>query len=176
MLKESDVFKNKFEKIMPVIENQLKSQYIWAVEEIAFKTFFDINYDTDVIYEKIRYILKNRSLRIKIRKNKIINGKYTNIFEFYTINDIGDIRKERIEINKNVSAKINNEIKNRMKNIIKEEIITIENKSKNVINNMSTNIPLPYICICFGCKKKVILKYPELNCPECNFLILNTWD
>jgi len=175
LYKESDIFKIKFEKIIPIIRSQLKLQYIWAVEEIAFKKVLGIDYDTSVIYEKMRYILKNSNLRIKIRKNKIINRKCTNIFEFYIGNDIENIRKERRNINKNV-VNSNDITKERVENIVKESVIESENKNKNIINNMSTNIPLPYVCICFGCRKKVILKCPEIKCPECNFLLLTSWD
>lgn len=173
--KESDIFKIKFEKIIPIIKNQLKLQYIWAVEEIAFKKILNIDYDTSVTYEKMRYILKNSDLRIKIRKNKIINGKCTNIFEFYIENDIKKMRKKSDEINKNI-VESNDITKERLRNVVKESITETENKNKDIIDNIPTYVPLPYICICFGCRKKVILKYPELNCPECNFLILSSWD
>lgn len=173
--KESDLLRIKFEKIIPLIKEQLKTEDIWIVEEIALKTFFNINCDTSSFYDKIRYILKDSNLKIKIEKNKIIDGRYTNLFGFYISDKIDKLRKKKEEINENL-IEIEKERKEKVKNMVYEDMIKIDNKSQESIKDIPTNIPLPYTCICFNCKEKVILKYPELNCYNCGNLILKSWD
>ena len=172
--KEIDLFRIKFEKIIPIIKDQLKTEDVWIVEEIALKTFFNIDCDTSILYDKIRYILKDSDLKIKIEKNKIIDGRYTNLFEFYTSDKINNLRKKREEINENL-IKVEKERKEIVKDMVYEDIDKVKNKSIEIINDMSTDIPLPYTVICLRCKKKSILKCPELNCPNCGDKILEKW-
>ena len=171
---ETDLFRIKFEKVVPIIKNQLKIDDIWRVEEFALKSFFNIDCDTSSLYDKMRYILKDTDLQIKIEKNKIINGKRTNLFGFYTPDKINNLKKKRDEIAERL-IKLENERKEKVRNMVYEDIAKVKNKSIEVINDMSTDIPLPYTVICLNCKKKVILKCPELNCPNCGDKILEKW-
>lgn len=175
----NDEFNVRFEKVIEIIRDQLKKEDIWIVEEIALKTFFNVTYDTNTLYNKIRYILENTDLRVKIDRNKIIDEKRTNLFGFYLSYKIDKVREKRKEKKNEIienQIRFENERKEKIKNLIREDVINVENKSKDSINYISTNIPLPYTSICLKCRKKVIIIYPELKCPNCEYTILKNWD
>lgn len=172
---ECELLRTKFERVVPIIIEQLRIEDIWIVEENSLKTFFNIDCDTNSMYDKIRYILKGTDLQIKIEKNKIINGRYTNLFEFYMKDEIEKVRERNNKINEKL-IEIDNERKERMSYMVYEDVTKVENKNRESIKDIPTDIPLPYTSICLNCKKKVIIKYPELNCPNCENLILKNWD
>lgn len=175
----NDDFIIRFEKIMEIIKDQLKEEDLWIVEENALKTFFNVNYDIDIMYDKIRYILKDSELKVKIEKNKYMNGKCINIFEFYLKDKINKVKEKKEELKDKINErriKFENVRKEKIKSLIQEDVINSENITKEIINEISTNIPLPYTSICFSCKKKVIIACPELKCPNCGWKILESWD
>ena len=172
--KESDIFRIKFENGIPNIIEYLQSKDEWVVEETIFKEFFDLDCDTISTYNKIRYTLEclDNDLKVKIQNNVIIDKKHTNLFRFYFENKTEELKKKIHE----KRIKLQNENKKRVNDAIKEDIMNVEWASKQSINEISTNIPLPYTSICLNCKNKTILAYPELNCPFCKTQILKSWD
>lgn len=172
--KESDLFRTLFIKVIQDIEEHLKLKDEFIVEESVFKEFFDLNCDTGSVYNKIRYILKdsNTDLKVKVQTNVMINGKYTNLFKFYFESKTEELRKKVYE----KRIKLEKERMKRINDAIQEDIKNVEWANKQSINNISTNIPLPYTSICLNCRNKVILACPELNCPICKTPILKSWD
>ncbi len=204
--RETDLFKVKFEKNIPTIASEIEKESLLTIEEICFKSFFKIDYNIDNIYQRIRSILSKTNLKVKIEKNVIVDGKNTNILVFYDKNKVNDfkqkyernviidyypkeindqsekvddhlkeefIRKEEIE---DEIKRTKAESKLLLESFKNEEIEKLDSYCEKLTNDLPCNIPLPYTIICVGCKNKVILKYPEIECPLCKEKILNGWE
>lgn len=176
VLKSSDAFRINFEKNIPAIKEYLNSSdTILLIEEKTFKRFFDLDCTTEILYDKLRYILENTDMRVKVQNNKFVDGKQTNVFGFYYENKADELRKKIIDDNTKISNS-ERERKINVKNMVEEDIIKVRKSGEASINDISTNIPLPYTSICLKCRKKVIIAYPEINCPNCNNIILKSWE
>ncbi len=176
VLKSGDIFRDKFEKGIPAIKEYLNSSdTILYIEEKSFKIFFGLECNTDVLYDKLRYILENTDIRVKVQNNKFVDGKQTNVFGFYYEDKIDELRKKINDSNIEISNS-ERERKINVENMVEEDIIRVRKSYEASINDISTNIPLPYTSICFKCRKKVIIAYPEIHCPNCNNTILKDWE
>jgi len=193
--RESDLFKVKFEKNISTITAEINKKNKLVIEENCFKSFFDIDYNINNIYQRIRNILSSTNLRVKIEKNIFIEGKNTNLLIFYDKNKTyifdkefekidNDIEKHPIIIEEpnnkiieptNEIEKSEIDIKLSLEIFKNEEIKKLNEYCEKLTKDLPYNIPFPYTIVCKSCKNKVILEYLETKCPICDDIILE-WE
>lgn len=175
--KESSLFTSKFEKFIPTINSEIKKEYEFAIEENCFKEFFEIKYNIDNIYQRIRLILEeyDSNIKIGIRKNTIINGKNTNIIIFYDENNYNKIKEKNNEFRDEIRENVK-KLEKKSQDVRKIELKETESIYTEIMNELPLYIPLPCTIICPICKNKVILKYPEVECYICKTPLLEKWE
>jgi len=137
--RESDLFKIKFELIIPKIEDGLKNVKEVAFEEKYFKLHLDTTSSIDNIYHRIRDILLNKDLHIKIEKNVIVDNESINLLIFYyrksliEKKEIENINKEIIKKNKELEKKDAKDRELKLKKMEEEDLRKLENARENDI-------------------------------------------
>ncbi len=137
--RESDLFKVKFESIRPKIENELKNVKEIAFGEKYFKLHLDTNSTIDSIYHRIRDILLNKDLQIKMEKNVIVDNESVNLLIFYYRKSIEEKKevenknKEIIKKNKELEKKDAEDRKLKLQKMEEEDLRKLENARENDI-------------------------------------------